>query len=364
MIVGTKLKKIMSEAQNNTSHISSGQNALIAKRYSDLAISLPQVQKDKPALYIVSSEDGFQAIRDRLYRMYAHFDLVQIVELSFDSDISEIQEAVDNCILYSSHCMCLLSSGSAHLPAILNSYESLKEPSNLGNCSSDGREIIHENTFLHGLDEMLYLNNIIQIGLQLQETPSTFFDTMDKGHYEHYRIGNFKKEMKEVEPIMRDLNIFQFNCNSIRISDFPSKTDHNPSGFSAEEALQLIKYASLSPNLSFVLLHGMEIAQLESSAVEYLAQAIWYTTHGVDVRLDDSPYDLEKMQEYIVEHDYYDFPISFLKSKKSSRWWIKIPNTHEDQAPFVCISCSERDYLEVFENRVPYRLLKAIERNQ
>lgn len=332
---------------------------------SSVVYDLNKVDKQIPAVYVCGLNWDIDNIFRRLLKMQNHFENIQIVPLGKLSNINEIQSAISNSVLLSHHTTVILNADHEALSSITSAFKKHKEPWNLGNCSSNGDELWSDGSLNPGFQDSLYLNNVIQMGLQLQATPSSFFKAMDEAHYEHYRIGAFKENLKSIEPIMRDLHLFQFNCNTIKLSEFKSKIDRNPSGFLTEEALQILKYAAISPNLGFILLRGVDLEQTkESASEEYLAQVLWYIAHGIDVRIKDDPYLSENMQEYVVEHEFYDFPIAFLRSKKTNRWWMKLSNNHDDQTPFVCISCSENDYMDVFENKIPYRLIRAIERNK
>lgn len=362
----TKIKKIMSDQQQKENHISNKADENDQSTYESAVLpSLDNIEMAIPTLYIGAIGMEWEAVKHRLFRMYNHFGNLQIIDLGNSEDLKGFQTAVDNSIKFPHHTTAILTDDTDIIKDLISVYESKKEPWNFGNCSSTGNEVWENDQLDPSLTKSLFHNNLIQLGLQLQDTPAAFFDEMEEEHYEHYRIGNFKENLRDFEPIMRDLQVFQFNCNTLKVADFPAKSDDNPSGFQSEEALQILKYAGLSPNLGFIILRGIgEQISHNKVSIEFLAQALWYITHGLDVRIKDDPYQLENMQEYVVEHDYYDFPIAFLRSKKTGRWWIKIPNTHEDKAPFVCISCSESDYMEVFENKVPYRLVQAIERNR
>jgi len=82
-----------------------------------------------------------------------------------------------------------------------------------------------------------------------------------------------------------------------------------------------------------------------------IAQAIWYFTEAKDQCLAENINSTEDFLEFLVDIQGLEEPISFIKAKKSGRWWIK-SNTQTDLIP-----CSYKDYLTACKNEIPEKLL-------
>jgi hypothetical protein len=84
------------------------------------------------------------------------------------------------------------------------------------------------------------------------------------------------------------------------------------------------------------------------------AQMIWYFVDGYFLRKNEAPIsDKNEFVEYHLQFTGND--ILFLKSKRSNRWWMQLPNG--DFEP-----CSYNDYLQASENEIPERWMRIQER--
>ena len=91
-----------------------------------------------------------------------------------------------------------------------------------------------------------------------------------------------------------------------------------------------------------------------------LAQAIWYFIKGVAERKQDYPVIHEaSFNKYIVSSKEIGHDITFLKSKKSDRWWIRIPEEHLKYKTHQLFPCSHRDYKQALKEEIPERWWKA-----
>jgi hypothetical protein len=64
-----------------------------------------------------------------------------------------------------------------------------------------------------------------------------------------------KENIEEMEPVIRNCQIFSFDINAIAHSFAPSNT-LSPNGFSGEEACVLMRYAGMSPNINSIGIYG------------------------------------------------------------------------------------------------------------
>ncbi len=89
---------------------------------------------------------------------------------------------------------------------------------------------------------------------------------------------------------------------------------------------------------------------------------IWHFVEGFYQRKGDSTPKNETALKYTVNFEHTDHQIEFIKSKKSDRWWMKVPiltkknkklNRHQ------LVPCSYNDYLNACNEEIPERWMRA-----
>ena len=85
-----------------------------------------------------------------------------------------------------------------------------------------------------------------------------------------------------------------------------------------------------------------------------ISQMIWYFVDGLLVRRKEA--SLSNMDEFVIFNiAFTDNDTVFLKSKRTNRWWMKLPdNTY--------IPCSYSDFVLASNNEMPERWLREQER--
>jgi formiminoglutamase len=213
----------------------------------------------------------------------------------------------------------------------------------------------HENFLMEMLTgEPNYIRHYNQIGFQSYYVHPRMLETMDKLHFDCYRVGSVKGNIDEMEPVIRNSHLFSFDISAIAHSYAPAN-GISPNGFTGEEACILMRYAGMSPNVTSIGLYGYDVQhdKDELTAVQ-LAQMIWYVLDGRsrgrrEAMLDEK----ESFNEYHTA--FAEVETTFLQSKKTGRWWMQLPDKK-------FIACSYKDYLLASSNEIPERWLRAQER--
>jgi hypothetical protein len=137
----------------------------------------------------------------------------------------------------------------------------------------------------------------------------------------------------------------------------------SPNGFYGEEVCQVMMYAGLSDKLSGLGLYEYNpLLDRDGQTAHLIAQMIWYFAEGIGNRKADAP--LTNQQNYItyrVAISDLENEITFIKSMKSDRWWMKLPvelskNRYMNQH---LMPCSYKDYQQACSNEVPERWWSA-----
>ena len=209
------------------------------------------------------------------------------------------------------------------------------------------------------MQEPNFLFNFSNIGYQNYFVGKDQVELMEKLFFDAYRLGNVRKDMEEVEPIVRNADILSFDMGAIRISDAPGNGNASPNGFYGEEACQIVRYAGMSDKLtSFGIYETNPSLDVRSQTVHLAAQMLWYFLEGYYNRKKDVPLrDKSGYLKYRVSMKQAEQEIVFYKSEKSDRWWMEVPvpNDKTKYERHHLVPCSYRDYETACNDEIPDR---------
>lgn len=211
----------------------------------------------------------------------------------------------------------------------------------------------------HFLMEMLtgqpnFVRHYNHIGFQSYFVHPGMMETLDKLRFDCYRLGKVRGDMEEMEPVLRQSDMLSFDMCAIRASDAPASR-LSPNGFTGDEACLIMRYAGMGSHLSTVGLYGFraEADRDDLTAIE-AAQMLWYFLDGYALSTREA--SLTEKEAFVEFHvSFTDIETSFLKSKRTGRWWMRLPDDNY-------IPCAYRDYLAASNNDMPERWLRAQER--
>jgi hypothetical protein len=175
------------------------------------------------------------------------------------------------------------------------------------------------------------------------------------------RLGALQEDWKEMEPHVRDADLVTIDISAVRASEAPGNGNASPNGFFGDEICAMARYAGMSDRVSsFGIYEINPHLDLRNTTAQLAAQMIWYFIDGVLHRVADYPIINEN--DFVLYHLMMEDTgeqMQFLKSRKSSRWWIKakLPGSERHKL----IPCSYQDYLMATRNELPERFLKGLE---
>lgn len=214
----------------------------------------------------------------------------------------------------------------------------------------------HENFLMEMLTgEPNYTRHYNHIGFQSYYVHPRVLETMDKLRFDCYRVGHVKESIDEMEPVIRNSNLFSFDISAIANAYAPSNTV-SPNGFNGEEACVLLRYAGMSPNVNSIGIYGYDVQHdRDELTAKQISQMLWYLLDGRSRGRREAALDeKDSFNEYHMA--FAEVETIFLQSKKTGRWWMQLPNKS-------FIACSYKDYLLASSNEIPERWLRAQERN-
>jgi len=180
-------------------------------------------------------------------------------------------------------------------------------------------------------------------------------ESMDKLRFDCFRVGTVKEDLDEMEPVIRNCDLFSFDIAAIKNSDAPAVTA-SPNGLTGEEACTLARFAGMSASLSSFGVYGYDASKDHQRLTALqIAQMLWYFIDGRNRIRKESL--LHEAQDFNQFHTAFaEVDTVFLQSKKTGRWWMQLPDKK-------MIACSYKDYLFASNNEIPERWLRAQERD-
>ena len=139
----------------------------------------------------------------------------------------------------------------------------------------------HENFLMDMLTgEPNYIRHYNHIGFQSYYVHPRMLETMDKLHFDCYRVGSVKENIDEMEPVIRNSNLFSFDITAIAHAYAPANTV-SPNGFNGEEACVLMRYAGMSPNVNSIGIYGYDAQHdKDELTAKQISQMLWYVLDG------------------------------------------------------------------------------------
>lgn len=311
--------------------------------------------------------NGPQAILEQFFNMYQWHPEVKVGFAGFlkqgltTSDSEAALRTVLDEIQASGKTVIVL--GGSH-DLMMQQYEAYKKQEKLINAAAidmlidlEEAEEITDKSFLMDMltSEPNYIKNYSHIGFQSYFVQPKMLETLDKLRFDFYRLGKVREQMEEIEPVIRHTDLLSFDLSAVRYSDAPSNINGSPNGFTGDEACLLTKYAGMSEKLSSFGIYGYlpEHDQNKMTA-KLIAQMLWYFIDGYYIRKQEAALtEKDEFLEFSIR--FSDNDCIFLKSKKTNRWWMQMPDK-------TFIPCSYQDYLIAANNDIPERWMREQER--
>jgi arginase family enzyme len=213
----------------------------------------------------------------------------------------------------------------------------------------------HQNFLMEMLTgEPNYMRHYNHIGFQSYYVHPRMLETMDKLRFDCFRVGHVKDSIDEMEPVIRNSNLFSFDISAIAHAYAPANAV-SPNGFNGEEACLLMRYAGMSPNINSIGVYGYDVQKdTDELTAKQISHMLWYVLDGRSKGKREASLDeKDSFNEYHMA--FAEVETVFLQSKKTGRWWMQLPDKK-------FIACSYKDYLLASSNEIPERWLRAQER--
>ena len=307
------------------------------------------------------------AVRRELYKMYYWHQAVKIADagnIREGAGVEDTRAALLTVLneIHDAGKIALVIGGSHDLT--LHQYEVFKKAEKSAVVSVadmlidlDEQETLTASSYL--MDMLTGTPNFIRhynhIAFQSYYAHPKMLETLDKLRFDFYRLGKVRENIEEMEPVLRGSNVFSVDMNVVRHCDATAVPEGSPNGLTGEEICQLARYAGMSAELtSFGIYNYRSEYDADNMTARLLSQMIWYFVDGYLVRKNEV--SLTERDEFIVFNiAFAEINTTFLKSKRTNRWWMALPNQ-------VFVPCSYNDYLIASSDSIPERWLREQER--
>lgn len=206
-----------------------------------------------------------------------------------------------------------------------------------------------------------YITNFFHLCHQNYLVDPEMVATLEKFHFSCYRLGEFKENIKRLEPLVRNADMVSFDMASIRYSDAPGQREASPHGLTGEEACALTRYVGFGDKVSSLGIYEyFPENDNNGQTAKLAAQLIWHFIDGFSARRYDYPQLFtEDFLKYKVPFEEMQ-EIEFVKSKNDEKWWMKVPVMNGAEVERVeLVPCAYEDYLKsVHYKEIPERWIK------
>lgn len=351
--------------------------------------NFPDFQKAEVAIFGINENRGLlqnksasmnmDAVRESFYSLYLGNWKIRILDLGdfkIGDELTDTYFAITDLIsnLISDGVVPIVIGGGQDLCyPIYKSYDSFNKGINI--CSIDSKfDMISPNTIRINSNNYLgniikedpnHLNSFTNIGFQSYFVHKDETHEMEKMLFETFRLGDFRQNMEEAEPYLRNSDLVTFDASSIKQSDAPGVVAPSPNGLFSHEACILSRYTGMSDRVSsFGIFEINSKKDFNNQTSHLIAQVIWYFLEGFSLRVGDFPTKktiYKNFKKYVVPLDEEDFQFIFYKSKLSGRWWISSVTSNEKTTiREIILPCSYKDYLDSVSGKIPTRMMRML----
>lgn len=310
---------------------------------------------------------GPDAIRKQFYELYNWHPSVKIADagnILEGATIGDTRAALRTVLkeLKAEGKIVIVLGGSHDLT--LQQYDAFKKEGSIINATVadmlvdlNEEELISSKSFLMDMltGEPNFIRHYSHIGFQSYYVHPHILETLDKLRFDFFRLGKVRENIEEMEPVLRSSDLFSFDMNAICFGDAYANYNGSPNGFNGEEACTLTRFAGMSSQLSSFGIYGYDPRKdHRNMTAKQIAQMLWYFIDGYLIRKNEA--SLSNADDFVSFHiNFAGNDTVFMKSKRTNRWWMKMPNE-------TLIPCSYNDYLTAGRDAMPERWLREQER--
>jgi arginase family enzyme len=339
---------------------------------SNIDIAIVGVPESRYSAHNKESKSAPNEIRKEFYKLFYWSNDVSILDLGnliLGKTAEDTYTLLSDIIAYllEQKVLPIILGGSNDL-AFANylAYNKLEKIVNIVSIDSrfdlgNEKEPISSTGYLNKivLQQPGYLLNYSNIGYQTYLNSNEDLELMKQLFFETWRVGILRKDMEEIEPIVRNAEMVSLDISAVRQSDAPGNANASVNGFYGEEICHIALVAGLSDKLSsFGIYEFNPLLYYNTQTSQLIAQIIWYFIEGFTHRQNDILFkNQEQYAKHVVPVTNALSELIFYQSKKTGRWWIEVPffqiKTQQEKKYFL--PCSKNDFETACRDNIPER---------
>jgi formiminoglutamase len=317
------------------------------------------------------TEKAPDAIRSELYNLQAHKKDMEIVDMGnlrigkSPADTLAAIEFISAELMKESIVPIWIGGSMAYCFA---QYTAFKDLARNVECSIVAPSIeVEGDGYIRkiSLFEPNILFNLNLLGYQSHYVNNESVQTLHKMYFNTVRLGRLRSQIQEIEPVLRNADMYAFDLAAVKHADAPGNQNSNPNGLLAEEACQLCYYAGVSEKLkTFGIYECNPKMDVRNQTSKLASQMIWYFVDGFYHRKGDLPGLHNEFVKYRCTMGEKSPDIIFFKSKRTNRWWMEIPDPKSfgNAGRNIQIPCSYSDYELATQGEMPDRFWEALQK--
>ncbi len=306
------------------------------------------------------------AIRSAFYALYHWHNEVNIADVGNIKTGETLQDsyaalkAVVSELLQLNKRVVILGGSHDIMLAQYETYAAMEQIIEVANVDAtidiNAASVLPADYFLMPMltTEPNFVRHYNHIGFQSYLVHPAMLETIDKLGFDCYRVGKVKESIEELEPVIRNAQLFAFDIAAIQHSHAPA--NHlTPNGLSGEEACTLLQYAGMSKASTVGIYGYLPQQDKHGLTAKQISHMLWYFAEGMQKAKHEVSTD-ERNDFIEFKIAFADIDTVFLRSKRTGRWWMQLPDEK-------FIACSYRDYILASQNEIPERYIRAVERS-
>ena len=314
----------------------------------------------------VNINAGPNAIRSEFYSLFHWHNDVHIADVgnvkpgaTLQDSYAALKAVVNELLQYKKRVVIL---GGSH-DLTMSQYKAYADMEKIieatcidARIDLDMESVLPTDNFLMEMltGEPNFIKHYNHIGFQSYFVHPNMLETIDKLRFDCYRVGKIKEKIEDMEPVIRNSDLFSFDISAIQNSHAPANR-MTPNGFNGEEACTLMQYAGMSMNVNTIGIYGyLPHQDVHNLTAKQISHMLWYLMDGIYKGKNESLLE-DRDNFYEFKLAFAELETTFLQSKKTGRWWMEIPDGK-------MIACTQQDYIAASSNDIPERWLRAAER--
>lgn len=313
--------------------------------------------------------NGPDLVRKQLYQLFSHDSSVKMADLGnieageTPADTDYALQKVAAGLIDKNIAVIVIGGGQELTFANYAAYEVLETTVNVAVIDAK----IDMGEFLEDLSDENYLSKIVihkpsflfnlsALGFQSYMNHPDTLELLEKLFFDAIRLGVISGDLRSTEPYLRQADLLSVDINAVRNESAPGTGQ--PNGLTGEQICQMMRYAGLSDKTSsFGIYNYNPEKDVNGQTALLIAEMIWFIFDGYGKRIKEFPLiQKQDFLEYKVHLNDSDHELIFYKSRRSDKWWMKVPYAGGVQGQLGrhhLVPCSYTDYTTACEGEVP-----------